>query len=408
MQKISIFLIFLCLFLSTFKCRSDISSPETGEVRELTEVEKQISLASDKFGLNLFREINKSEKTENVFISPLSVSMALGMTLNGAGGNTFDAIKTTLQLNGLNKDEINSSYKSLMDLLVKIDPKVIFKFANSIWYRNTFTFENEFLETNKKYFYATVTALDFTNPNSVNIINNWVKESTNGLISKILENINSDEIMYLVNAIYFKGTWKYQFDKNNTKNDIFFNNNGTEVTVNMMFQENELEYLQNDYFKAVNLPYGDGAFSMMVFLPHKNFDINSFAEEFNEKNFDLWLKDFSKQKGEFQIPRFKIEYKVNLNDALKSLGMGIAFDAYQADFSNMYKGPDKAYISKVEHKTFAEVNEEGTEAAAVTSVTIGVTSIGTGFHMKVDRPFIFLIRENKSGTILFIGKIVKF
>ena len=403
MSKILNFTLVLLLCIGLTQCTESPVSPIS---RELTPAEKQLVESDNKFGFKLFKEIIKEEGGTNVFISPLSVSMALGMTYNGASGSTQEAMQTTLELSGLTIQEVNESYKSLIELLTGLDPKVKFQIANSIWYRQEFSFEEEFINLCKTYFNALVRGLDFNDPNAADTINGWVEENTNGRIKEIVDKpIDPWIVMFLINAIYFKGTWTYEFDEELTKDDWFYLPDGSRKPCKMMEQRSEYNYFSNPDFQAVDLPYGDGDFSMTVFLPHPQKNIDSLIAEFNEENWDNWINSFSKDSGDIYIPKFTLEYGIKLNDVLKALGMEIAFDPYRADFTRMYK-PGGIWIDKVKHKTFVKVNEEGTEAAAVTSVEMGFVSV-SGFYMRVDRPFVFVIRENKSQTILFMGKIVE-
>ncbi|MFQ5866021.1 MAG: serpin family protein [bacterium] len=404
-MKILNYFLVICVGLIFTRCAHNPVSPEA---RDLTALEKSLVESDNKFGLKLFKEIIKEEKDKNVFISPLSVSMALGMTLNGANGETKAAMEQTLELAGMTTEEINQSYKSLIELLTNLDPKVIFQIANSIWCRQEITFEQEFINLNKTYFDALVQALDFNDPNSVNIINAWVEENTNGKIKEIVDRIDSEIVMFLINAIYFKGTWTFEFDKDLTQDDLFTLPDGSQKTCKMMKLTGDLPYFENELFQAVDLPYGDALFSMTILLPKPQVDIDSLITEINQENWSQWMDSLSEQSVALSFPKFKLEYEIPLKEILKAMGMAIAFEPYQADFTKMYTGPENVYISKVKHKTFVEVNEEGTEAAAVTSVEVGITSIGpSAIPMRVDRPFVFVIRENHSQTILFIGKIVE-
>ena len=401
MRKISCLILSILVLIYVGSCTKSPNEPTN--IRELTSLEKTIVDSDNRFGLKLFQEIIKVQKDTNIFISPLSVSMALGMTLNGANGTTRETMINTLELAGLSDQQINENYKSLIELLVGLDPKVKFQIANSIWYRNDMTFEPSFIDVNKKYFDALVSALDFGDPNAKKIINAWVEQSTNGKIKQIVEEIKRDDVMLLINAIYFKGIWQYQFDEKNTSDALFTLPDNSQVPCKMMGQTGEFHYFANEKFQAIDLPYGNELFSMVVLLPGPSVDIDALIMELDQNNWDQWLGLFQKEKGTVFLPRFKLEYKIKLNDVLKALGMGVAFSG-DADFTRMFK-PGGLFISEVNHKTFVEVNEEGTEAAAVTSVVIGRTST-SGFVMRVNRPFIFAIRENHSGTILFIGKIV--
>ena len=391
-------------------------SPILNGARDLTPAEKRLVESDNRFGIKLFKAIVKEEDSKvpfapaptedrNVFMSPLSVSMALGMTYNGTNGRTEEAMRRTLELDDLTIQEINESYKGLIELLANLDPKVRFDLANSIWYRQGYSFEEKFMDLNKAYFDAQVRELDFSDPSAVDIINGWVNDNTNGKIDEIVDRIDARTVMFLINAIYFKGTWTYQFDEELTRDDLFLPPDGSEKSCRMMTQKGDFQYFENSNFQAVDLPYGAGDFSMVIFLPRTEKDMNSVIEEFNQENWDLWIHSFSEHDGTLQLPKFTLEYELELNDVLQALGMGIAFSG-QADLTKMYR-PGGLFISKVKHKTFVDVDEEGTEAAAVTSVEIRETAIApSGFSMRVDRPFVFAIRENRTGTILFMGRIV--
>ncbi len=297
-KRFLILALLLSAFLS-FKCYNLITTPGDNQNSPLTISEQKLVSSSELFGLNLFKSVNNYEGDKNIFISPLSVSMALGMTLNGANGSTYDSMKTVLELNGLTQQEINESYKSLISLLTNMDPKVIFSIANSIWYESNMTFEKDFINQNKNYFNAEISALNFSDPNSVNIINGWVDQNTNGKITKILKAIPPSAVMYLINAIYFKGDWKYQFDKDKTNDDYFTTSNGTQVACRMMQQHAELSYFSNELFQAIDLPYGDSTFFMTIFLPKPDVELNSVISQLNRSNWQNWLNDFHTSEGTF-------------------------------------------------------------------------------------------------------------
>jgi serine protease inhibitor len=400
------FALLLCICVGLIQCnkQSDPSNPAVP--LELTENQKNLVESDNKFGFKLFKEIIKAEKDKNVFISPLSVSMALGMTYNGANGTTQEAMQKTLELNGLTMQEVNKSYKSLVELLTGLDPKVKFQIANSIWYHWGLTPKEEFISLCKKYFNALVSALDFSDPNAANIINAWVDKNTNGKIKQIVNApIDPMKVMFLINAIYFKGFWTYPFDKKLTKDGLFTLLDGSKKPCQMMMRPGGIEYFDNSDFQAIDLPYGEGDFSMTIFLPRPQKNIDSLIAEFNQENWNRWINSFHTNRATLQFPKFTLEYELILNGVLKALGMAIAFYPNQADFRKIYEENQPFFIDEVKHKTFVEVNEEGTEAAAVTSV--GVMTTGMSRLIRVDRPFVFVIRENKSQTILFMGKIVE-
>jgi len=373
--------------------------------RQLSVAEGKLIAADNRFAFELFRAVNQLEGDKNVFISPLSVAMALGMAYNGAGGATQQAMQQTLSLAGMSLQEVNQAYHDLIGLLRDLDPRVEFLLANSIWYRDTWTFEQGFIDLNRQYFDAEVTALDFTSPAAAPTINAWVNDATRGKIPSIVPDpIPADIIMYLIDAIYFKGDWTYQFDRSRTRDAPFTLLDGTETTVDMMSHGTEIEIgvSWSEDLQVGDLAYGGGAYSMTILLPSSAAEIGSLVDRLTRDSWNEWVGQIHTEEMHVSLPKFTLEYEIELNDALAALGMGIAFsDA--ADFTRMY-APGGIFIDKVKHKAFVDVNEEGTEAAAATSVGMAPTSMPLSFV--VDRPFVFVIRERLSGTILFMGKVV--
>jgi serine protease inhibitor len=402
-------LFFIALSLVLASCGDRVCSPGKGLPRDLSPAEQQVVQAYNAFGLKIFREIVATGTDENVFISPASVSMALGMTLNGAEGATEEAMKSTLEFAGLTMEEINSSYRGLIDLLVALDPGVVFGIANSIWYRSGEDILEPFIDDCTTYFDAEVSEMDFADPGAADVINAWVSAKTRGRIEEIVAKpIDPAFVMFLINAIYFKGTWTYQFDPDLTRNADFTGPDGTARPCRMMEQPepgeiSEFMYFSDGALEAVDLPYANGWFTMTILLPPEGTKIGDFIAGLTPEAWNAWLGGLGPHEGSIAMPRFKMEYSQRLDEVLSALGMGIAFtDA--ADFSGM-RATGGLLISEVKHKTFVEVNEEGTEAAAVTEVGMGDTAMPDVFAMRVDRPFVFAIRERHSGTILFIGKI---
>jgi serine protease inhibitor len=406
MRKSTVILGWLAI-LVTVGCKDLGTSSDQQRVppRPLTSQEQAIVSADNAFGFKLLNTVNQGEAGKNVFISPVSVSMALGMTLNGAVGATRDSMAWTLECAGLTQTDINTSYKSLIALLTGLDPKVQFKIANSIWYRPDLEVEEDFKSVNREYFDAEVNQIDFGDAGAAGTINSWVDRSTNGKIKKIVPDpIPREIVMYLINAIYFKGTWTYRFDAGLTRDDTFELHGGSTTPCRIMYQKGKFRYLETDQLQAVDLPYGDAGFSMTILLPKAGIGIDQFLADVSGERWSEWTGALTETEGEIFLPKFTLEYEKNLNDVLKAMGMAIAFAPDIADFTRIDKRGG-LFISEVMHKTFVQVDEEGTEAAAATSVGIGRTSIGDQFVMRVDRPFVFAIRENHSGTILFIGKI---
>lgn len=364
--------------------------------------------ANTRFGVKLCRNILAQEAGRNVFVSPASVSIALAMTYNGADGTTREAMARTLELRDMTLDEVNQANLILLSNLAYADSKVKLAIANSLWSKETMPFYPDFIERNRRYYGAEVTSLDFGDPTAPDIINGWVNRNTNGKIPEIIENIPPEAILYLINAIYFKGTWTEEFDPAATRQSDFTLPSGTTNRVPMMHQSGTYPYLETPEFQAVSLGYGDSSrFSMYVFLPGQSSSLAAFHESLTEENWSAWMSRFGKAEGDIGLPRFEIAYEKTLNGILKAMGMEIAFDPNGADFGKMLPVSPmaNAYISEVKHKMYVKVNEEGAEAAAATSVEIGYTSFSPPFTMIVDRPFFAAIRDNQSGTILFMGSI---
>ncbi|MFC2117027.1 serpin family protein [Bacteroidota bacterium] len=361
---------------------------------------KSIVESDNTFGFKIFKEIAKG-KEENICISPLSIAMCLSMLYNGAETETKREMEETLELLDLSVMDVNKSYRALIDSLRTNDPGVLFEIANSIWGAKNFDIEDEFIRRNEDYFDAEVSQLDFGDPGAVDIINNWVSDKTHQKIETILSKTNSGDLMYLINAIYFKGRWLFEFDPDKTFDGPFTLNNGERIRVAKMHQQEDFNYLYNDLFSSVELLYGSGNFSMHILLPHNNLKVDDIIENLNNETWNQWLTEYVKKENyKIYIPKFKFEYKKSLIDDLKTLGMNLAFNP-MADFSGINKNCEM-WISLVKHKTFIEVNEEGTEAAAVTIIGAWGSSLG----YSVNRPFIFIIKERTTNTILFIGKVM--
>jgi serine protease inhibitor len=378
-------------------------APITALPRDLTGSESKIIAGSNDFAFDLFRTGNLDQHKANVFISPLSASMALGMTANGASGATYDEMRSTLRLTEATRADVGSGYKSLIALLRGLDPGTKFTIANSIWFDRAFPVNGSFLDESKLYFDAQVQALDFMSPSAVPTINSWVSAQTNNRIPEILEAIDPGEVMFLVNAIYFKGIWQKQFDKSKTVDAPFRAADGTTATVPMMLRGEGVQFTSTPEYSAVDLPYGNSAFTMTVVLPSQNADIDAFAESFDQAKWNSLVSSLHDSNLEVYLPRFRMEWKRALNDDLKSLGMRLAFS--NADFTPISPLGRNLVISRVLQKTFVDVDEEGTEAAAATMVGMELVSLPAAF--RADRPFVVVIRERFSGTILFLGKIAK-
>ena len=409
MKPVLIFLAAISVLLLFSTCRKDHS--ETPEMKQvyLTEKQQQLIAASNAFGFDFFKKVEEvSGSNTNMMVSPFSVSMALGMTRNGAAGATLEAMTNTLGYNGMSETEINEAYKEIIRTFNVLDPKVKLLIANSIWYRNDFSVEQPFILTNQQYFDASVTPLDFTSPTAVDMINAWVKEKTNQLIPGIIDEIPSNAVMYLINAVYFKGQWKYLFDEKKTIQKSFYLSDGSIIEVPAMTQQAHFQYLKGTGFEAIELPYNQGNYTMTVLLPDTNMKTVDIIRQLSKENWETWSRQFVESDIELQLPKFKYEYdEKNMKQILSGMGMSVAFDPFLADFTRI-NSEGELYISKVKHKTYIETNEEGSEAAAVTSVEISKNATGPDepYLFTINRPFIYFIREKSSETILFIGTVM--
>jgi serpin B len=366
----------------------------------------EIIALNNNFGIDLFRTTSIDEDmNKNLMLSPLSATTALTMLLNGCNSSTYEQIRDMLGFEGMTTGEINAVYNSLHEQLLGIDPEVILTLANSVWYRNNFQVHQAYLDTMEGAFSAEVGALDFGSPDALETINGWASENTNGKIPKVLNEIDPDAVMFLMNALYFKGTWTFEFEESQTHLASFNPENTPPVLVDVMRGDIYARTFSQTEYTAIEMTYGQQNFSMVVIVPTGS--LSDFLPEFDP---EMWAHltarlDEIIEPTEYEvfIPKFKFEYEKYLNDQLKSLGMTDAFEPALADLSGI--ADIGLYVNFVKQNTFVDVNEEGTEAAAVTTVGIYETSIGPNVFI-VDKPFIFAIRERTSNTLLFIGKVM--
>jgi serpin B len=372
-------------------------------------MEKAPIIANASFAFKLFTELTKSNVEQNVFISPTSVALALAMVYNGARGETARALARTLELGEIGLEELNRANAALIESLRTLDPHVALTIANSLWAQQGITFAPDFLSRNQECYRAEIAALDFGDAQAAATINDWVKHNPGGKIETIVDQIDRSAIMVLINAIYFKGRWAKPFDPRRTRELPFTLPGGHRKQHPMMAQTGKFDYYAIQGFQAISLPYGAGRASMYIFLPEQRSSLRAFRRELSHKSWDTWLRHFRPAEGTLVLPRFKLAYESTLNDALKALGIGIAFDGRRADFSGMFAdSKPSANIDEVKHKTFVEVNEEGTEAAAATAIGMIRMTMAPqrNFSMIVDRPFFCAIRDNLTGALLFLGAMI--
>ncbi|MFN0098956.1 MAG: serpin family protein [Gemmatimonadaceae bacterium] len=374
--------------------------------RPLTNIESQLVERSNRFTFTLLKRVD-DDPAENLFLSPLSVSMALGMTLNGAANATLDSMRATLGVDGLSRDEINAGYRGLIDLLLDLDATTQMRVANSVWVRQGLTADPTFVSAVGTHFDADVRTLDFASPSAVSTVNSWVSDATNNRIPKVLERIADEDVMFLINALFFKGKWREPFDPRRTADGVFTPASGAPQTARMMTREKVPIRLARGPASTVGeLPYGNGAFSMAIVLPDEGVPLATVIDSLDDARWAAIAASLTPQELDVTMPRFTLRFSTSLNKALKALGMGIAFEDGLADFRQLFTPNEPGpFISFVQHDAFVAVDEVGTEAAAVTTVGVGVTSLPPSF--RVDRPFLFMIRERLSGTIVFVGRMAR-
>lgn len=379
-----------------------VKRPTSNQKMEPKEIQS-ITDAHNAFGIQFFQQTLADSRGGNLFLSPISASFALEMTYNGAAGETKTAMGNALKVGSLPLAQLNGANAQLSQSLTQPGPGVLLTISNSVWLGKGYEFKPDFVARNQQFYGAETRNIDFTEPNAHDVINAWVARSTNDMIKDLLSPLPNDTSMVLVNAIYFKGQWKEPFDPKNTQSMPFKSADGSASTVQMMSQGGEFLHLREDDFQAVSLEYGEGRMRMDLFLPEEGVALGDFLKRLNAENWKSWTSSFRMGPGRVQIPKFKMEFEKELNDILKAMGMGIAFDPNRADFSGMSSKP--FYIGKVKQKAVIEVNEEGSEAAAATSVEMRATAapIDEPFVFKADRPFFFAIRDTQTGAILFMG-----
>jgi serpin B len=405
---LSLTLLFIAGFSATMaSCeRTNNEAPPGDPVPiDLTLKQKEVVESANKFAFDLFVPIIAEKKgAGNIMISPFSISSALSMTLNGAAGQTFADMIAALRYDGKTIEEINETYLKLMTDMVPVDSRVTVEIANSVWVEKRLTVKQPFIDALKKWYLAEAKNIDVKDPQAVGMVNDWIAEKTHDKIEDMLDELNPDLAMLLINAVYFNGKWRNQFETKNTESKPFYATPDSPVQVPMMFQNENFAFTHSQNATLVELPYGQGNYSMVVMLPDEGVTTSEAAATLNPVNWSLWMTRLSAGTSEvdLSLPRFKYEYKRELKDDLTSLGMGIAFTDF-ADFSNI--SSQGLLISRVLHQTFIETNEEGTEAAAATVVEMVSTSMPMTTVININRPFLYFIRETTTGTIMFMGQV---
>lgn len=376
----------------------------------LTKAQQEMTAGINDFAFNLNRELYNADTQP--FVSPFSISLALAMTTTGAAGQTESELRSALGFGDVSVDEMNGYYGLLSQKLCSLDPKVTLEIANAIWAKAPLVVKEKFKSDCKEYFNSEFTSAKF-DKSTLDAINKWCSDHTHGKISTILTELPDTTVMVLVNALYFYSEWAFKFS-NAGKHT--FNGFGSTDKLGMMKTDIITPYYSNDLFSCVELPYGGGVFVMDVILPEKSGEA-AFEDLVRTLTAEKWAEltqEGSVAEVDVTMPEFSLSYNSELTEVLQKLGIRTAFTS-EAEFPGMFEGSDiKPCIGKVIHKTFIDVNKKGTEAAAVTEVTMDLTSAGPSAEtkpniipkvtFKADRPFLFIIRERSSGVIVFIGQ----
>ncbi|MEK8127771.1 serpin family protein [Paenibacillus filicis] len=373
----------------------------------LTELEPAVVRADNRFGLELYLQMNKAQPEQNVVMSPYSVAMALAMVQLGAEGSTREELDRVLHTDQLSPEARIQGHRILRELLEQSDSKARVFTANSLWIRKGATIKPTYIEQLHTQYAAEAKELDFSRGRkAVQTINDWVSRKTDGKIGGILEEpVSPQTLLYIVNTFYFNGKWQHPFPESQTKPAEFAVKPDKRVQVPMMKQRSSLEYTQTPDFQWVRLPYGDGKLSMAIVLPAEHTSVNAVAEKLSADT-ELWNRELKPQQVLLELPRFKLEGKYSLNDALQKLGLQEVFDAKQAQFGGI-SDQMRLSINQVLHKTYLQVDEKGTVAAAVTSAEMAGSAppASDTVSMTVNRPFIVAIQSTETGSLLFLGTI---
>jgi serine protease inhibitor len=358
--------------------------------------------STQNFSIELFK--NSVKTGENTLVSPTSVCFALGMASNGANGETLSAFKNVLGKYGMTLDELNTAYKAYSDELTQKRGNTVLTISNSIWYQTDFTAKSSFLQANADYFGAGARTVNFKDKTTIDIINNWVKQNTKNKIDKITDKIDPKVVMMLINALSFDAKWQMPFDTTmKASEQDFYLENGSTQKATFMNLDEKVDYIKSTNESAVLLPYDDGRFAFLCILPNEGIKLSDYIETLNQNTISNLIGIKKKTYISVILPEFKTTFNTDLKDTLKNLGLGIAFDKYKADFSNMGKDSGNLYISSVKHKTFLQVDELGTSAGAVTSVEIQVSSFIQLERLVFNRPFVYAIVDTNTNLPLFIG-----
>lgn len=371
----------------------------------LTDVQRKGVEGNNKMALSLFKQI---EGFDSKVVSPLSVSCLMSMLANGAEGTTKQEIMDVLGCKGMNIDEMNAFYKDLMEYAVQADKTIALNIANYIAVNKNYNLNANFKRTLDMYYKAGVETLDFSDAKSTNRINAWCNKQTNGMIPSIIDQVEPSAVSYVMNAIFFNGSWKDKFDKSETKLDRFQGYTRDIKKVEMMHRNGKYMYMSNDTFSAVEMPYGNETYVMTVLLPHNGKSIFDMMAQLDAEKLAEMPRKMDNCVVDLKLPRFNSELQLSLNDIISKMGASKMFEPAQAQFTHFANG--NFYVSKMLQKAKIEVSEEGTKAAAVTAAVMTMSAFHpeeprhVEFH--ANRPFVYMITEKMSGAIFFMGQFL--
>ena len=380
-----------------------------------TQKAERLAFAQNKFGFELLKAAVFNDRTnnQNVVISPTSMGLAFSILYNGAATSTKDQLASVLQIPGFSLTELNESAKTLVGRLNSPTAGIQLNISNSIWIKNGILLNESLLKDAQAGYNAYITNLDFSNPQAGKTINDWVFGNTAGkILNAVPEQLSPETVSYIINTAYFNGVWKYKFEKDKIEPKDFYKQDGSKTSApSMKMERKDFWYFENELVQAIKLPYGtDQKYSLVVLLP-KEPGVNALLGKFDILSWQAWIESFKERTGILYLPKFKLEYNGKMVPILKSMGLVLPFDVERADFSKLSAdGLSKIfYVGDVIHKTYIDVNEEGTEAAAVTGIGIGTTSTepvkpeDLPFVMDVNKPFFFAVINEETRANLFVG-----
>lgn len=372
------------------------------EYLTLSDAQDRIIAQNNAFAIKLFE---KTAKMQSTVISPVSVSYLMAMLANGANGQTKTDIMKALQLTDNDLDEMNALYRMMIQRCGSLDKETTLRIANYFAMNKDVVLKDAYANNMKAIYNAGIESLDFTSPKTTAHINNWCKKNTNGMIPSIINNVDANASAYIMNAIFFNGTWADKFNKSNTKNENFKGYTRDITMVPMMHKSDKLLYWANNMYAAVRIPYGNGSYTMTVMLPNEGKSIDEMLKSMENADFTAWRQDAEQCIVDLKLPRFTTEADVTLNNIISELGAANIFSS-KADFTNIAN--TNMFVSQMFQKAKIEVSEEGTKAAAVTAAIMTMSALPTEepkhvtFH--ANRPFVYMITEANTNAIFFMGQ----